>query len=115
MTFSEQQQAAARSRRFAETTTALVVVIAGVALLFGSAAYYRYPPFAARFLARMTGKPGFLPAPTGAVERVDRSNWPQSATKIPPALQAPLAERDEMMRIDELRQRARAGLAAVGA
>ncbi|MCB1545237.1 MAG: hypothetical protein KDJ30_13455, partial [Rhodoblastus sp.] len=105
MTFSEQHEAAARSRRFAETTTALVVVIMATALLFGSAAYYRYPPFAARFLARMTDKPGFLPPPTSAIERVDRSNWPQSATKIPTTLQAPLTAGSEMMRIDELRQR----------
>lgn len=105
MTFSEQQEAAARSRRFAETTSALVVIVAAAALLFGSAAYYRYPPFAARFLARMTDKPGFLPPPTSAIERVDRSNWPQSATKIPAALQAPLTAGSEMMRIDELRQR----------
>jgi len=105
VTFSEQQAAETRSRRLAETTTALVVIVAGAALLFGSAAYYRYPAFAARFLARVTGKPGFLPAPSSAIERVDRSNWPQSASKIPPALQAPLAESSEMMRIDELRQR----------
>lgn len=83
----------------------LVVIVAGVALLFGSAAYYRYPAFAARYLARMTGKPGFLPAPTSAVERVDRSNWAQNASRIPASLQAPLTERGEIMRIDELRQR----------
>ena len=105
MNFSEQQEASARSRRFAETTTALVVIVAGVALLFGSAAYYRYPAFAARYLARMTGKPGFLPPPTNAVERVDRSNWAQSASRMPVALQAPLTTRGEIMRIDELRQR----------
>lgn len=105
MTFTQQQEATARSRRLAETATALIVIAAGAALLFGSAAYYRYPPFAARFLARMTGKPGFLPAASTAVERVDRSNWAQSAAKIPAALQEPATERAEMMRIDELRQR----------
>ncbi len=105
LTFSEQQEATVRSRRLAETTTAAVVILAGAALLFGSAAYYRYPAFAARYLAQITGKPGFLPAPTTAVERVDRSNWPQSASKIPAALQQPLTARSEMMRIDELRQR----------
>lgn len=105
MTFSREHEAAARSRRFADTTTAVVAIVAAAALLFGSAAYYRYPPFAARLLARMTDKPGFLPPPTAAIERVDRSNWPQSASKIPAALQAPLTEKTEMMRIDELRQR----------
>lgn len=105
MTFSQEKEAAARSRRLAETTTALVVILAGAALLFGSAAYYRYPPFAARFLARATGKAGFLPPPSTAIERVDRSNWPQNASKIPESLQAPLTETGEIMRIDELRQR----------
>ncbi len=105
MTFTEQQEATARSRRLAETATALIVIVAGAALLLGSAAYYRYPAFAARFLARMTGKPGFLPAGSTAIERIDRSNWPQSAAKVPAALQAPTVERSEMMRIDELRQR----------
>ncbi len=105
VTFSEQHEAAARSRRLAETATALVAALAAAALLLGSAAYYRYPPFAARFLARATGKPGFLPAPTAAVERVDRSNWPQPPSKIPASLQAPLVENGAIMRIDELRQR----------
>jgi len=105
VTFSQEHEAAARSRRFADTATALVVIVAAVALLAGSAAYYRYPPFAARLLARLTDKPGFLPSPTTALERVDRSNWPQSASKISDSLQTPLSATTEMMRIDELRQR----------
>ncbi|MFV0279679.1 MAG: hypothetical protein ACK5JM_02820, partial [Rhodoblastus sp.] len=91
--------------RLKRAATLVLVVLAVLVLLAGSAAYYAYPPFAARFLARTTGKPGFLPAPTSLVERVDRSNWPQSATKIPESLRAPPSETSEIMRIDELRRR----------
>ncbi len=105
MTITEEKQAAAKSRRFASLATSLVVVGAAVAALGGSAAYYRYPPFAARLLAHATGKPGFLPAGNAAIERVDRSNWPQSAAKIPASVKAPLSASGEISRIDELRQR----------
>jgi hypothetical protein len=90
-------------------TTAIVsalAVAAGVLIaLLASAAWYRYPAFLARELARVTGKPGLLPPPSTAEARVDRSNWPQSAVVLPKTVQTPLSKTNEILRIDELRQR----------
>ena len=83
----------------------LIAVACGLALAGGAVVYYRYPPFAARELARLTGKPGFLPRPTQTEARVDRSNWPQNAAVIPQAVRGPLQETNEILRIDEMRNR----------
>ena len=89
--------------RSAGLAAASLVALALAAL--ASAAWYRYPPFLARELARVTGKPGFLPLPSAPEARVDRSNWPQAASVVPKSVQAPLTQTRAMMRIDEMRQR----------
>jgi hypothetical protein len=83
----------------------LIAVVCGLALAGGAVVYYRYPPFAARELARLTGKAGFLPRPTPTEARVDRSNWPQNASVIAQAVRGPLQESNEILRIDEMRRR----------
>lgn len=84
---------------------AAVFLVALALAALGSAAWYRYPAFLARELARVTGKPGFLPLPSAPETRVGRSNWPQAASVLPKSVQAPLTQMNEMMRIDELRDR----------
>ncbi|MFO1115856.1 MAG: hypothetical protein U1E28_09250 [Beijerinckiaceae bacterium] len=85
----------------------LVAVAAlGLALAaLASAAWYRYPAFLARELARVTGKGVFLPPVSAPEARVERSSWPQNAAVLPKSVAPPLVQTNEMMRIDELRQR----------
>lgn len=84
----------------------LAVAVVGLALAaLASAAWYRYPAFLARELARATGKGVFLPPVSAPQARVERSSWPQSASVLPKAVMPPLSQTNEMMRIDELRQR----------
>ncbi len=84
---------------------AMLGVVALVAALAWSAAYYRYPPAAARLLAQATGRPGFLPAASSLETRLERSQWPQPASVVPKQFAAPLTTMGEIARIDELRRR----------
>ncbi len=84
---------------------AALALAACLGALAWSAFYYRYPPFAARLLAHMTGKPGFLPPAVSLEARVERSQWPQPSSVLPPAVTEPLTATGAIGRIDALRAR----------
>lgn len=96
------KEAAAPNRQGLAVVAALGAALVAAAV---SAAYYRYPPLAARWLAHATGKPGFLPKPNDVEAQVDRSPWPQSATALPEQTTAPLDAKTAIGRIDALRRR----------
>ncbi len=93
-------------RRRAGRIAFVAAALAGLTALASlSIAWRRYPPFLARDLAWLTGKARFLPDANPLETRVERSNWPQSASVLPKEAQAPLTETNRIMRIDELRRR----------